>query len=53
MPERRDAYLDFIGISQDNPRRQRHGLYSSHVFGRPPRQVKIIIDTFNDCPSSQ
>ncbi|EKU23021.1 alkaline phosphatase D [Nannochloropsis gaditana CCMP526] len=42
-PQRQSAYLDFLGhISEDSPRRSRLGLFSAHVFGEPPRQVKII-----------
>jgi len=49
MPDkgaRRDAYLDFLGVRPDDPRRERNGLYSSVTFGRPPRMVKVIfLDT--------
>lgn len=40
---RQDAYLDFLGhVPATSPRRQRHGLYSSHTFGKPPHQVRVI-----------
>jgi hypothetical protein len=35
-------FLDFIGVTSKE-RRERKGVYSSHVFGRAPRQVKIIL----------
>uniref|UniRef100_A0A0G4I320 PhoD-like phosphatase metallophosphatase domain-containing protein n=1 Tax=Chromera velia CCMP2878 TaxID=1169474 RepID=A0A0G4I320_9ALVE len=38
------AFLDFIGVSSDEKKRRgREGLYSSHVFGEPPKQVKVIL----------
>ncbi|CAN0447756.1 unnamed protein product, partial [Discosporangium mesarthrocarpum] len=37
-----DAFLDFLGVSQDDPRRGRSTLYSSHTFGTTPNQVKVI-----------
>ncbi|GAB5032173.1 alkaline phosphatase d [Nannochloropsis oceanica] len=42
-PQRQAAYLDFLGhIPPSSPRRSRLGLFSSHVFGVAPQQVKII-----------
>lgn len=42
-PQRQAAYLDFLGhIPQGSPRRQRQGLYSSHVFGEGDREVKVL-----------
>jgi hypothetical protein len=39
-----DLYLDFIGVRARSPRRrQRRGVYSSHAFGSPPQQVKVIM----------
>ncbi|KAJ1476769.1 hypothetical protein T484DRAFT_1632136 [Baffinella frigidus] len=37
------AFLDFLGVGTDapSPRRERHGVYSSHVFGAPPHQTKV------------
>lgn len=43
---RRDAYLDFLGVPTDHPRRQRNGLYSSISFGTAPRRVSVLfLDT--------
>uniref|UniRef100_A0A7S4HVT3 PhoD-like phosphatase metallophosphatase domain-containing protein n=1 Tax=Odontella aurita TaxID=265563 RepID=A0A7S4HVT3_9STRA len=43
---RRDAYLDFLGVPPDDPRRSRPGVYSSVTYGRSPRKVKVIfLDT--------
>ena len=43
---RRDAYLDFLGVPTDHPRRQRNGLYSSISFGTAPRKVLVLfLDT--------
>jgi len=42
-PQRQAAYLDFLGhIPPSSPRRSRLGLFSSHLFGTAPQQVKII-----------
>lgn len=42
-PQRQAAYLDFLGhIPPSSPRRSRLGLFSSHLFGAAPQQVKII-----------
>lgn len=44
--ERMDALLDFIGAEQDDPRRKQNALYTSHIYGPPGRQVKVIyLDT--------
>lgn len=44
--QRRDAYLDFIGVSQDDDRRNRLGVYSSIDLGEEGRKVKVIfLDT--------
>ena len=50
--ERRDAYLDFLGVDNSNDtssnssRRSRSGLYSSVSFGTAPRKVlAIFLDT--------
>ena len=43
---RRDAYLDFLGVPTNHPRRQRNGLYSSISFGTAPRKVLVLfLDT--------
>jgi alkaline phosphatase D len=36
-------FLDFFDVPDDDPRRQREGVYSAHTFGPPDRQVKIIL----------
>lgn len=36
-------FLDFLDVPDDDPRRQREGVYSAHTFGPPARQVKIIL----------
>ncbi len=35
--------LDFLDVPEDDPRRTRTGVYSSHVFGPPGRRVKVIL----------
>jgi len=35
-------FLDFLGVT-DPRRRHRQGVFSSHTFGVPPRQVKVIL----------
>jgi alkaline phosphatase D len=49
--EAQDLFLDFIQQQQQRSpnaaselrRRQRQGVYSSHTFGLPPEQVKVIL----------
>ncbi|OII74014.1 uncharacterized protein cubi_02816 [Cryptosporidium ubiquitum] len=36
-------FLDFISVPVDSPRRNRKGVYSSHTFGPPGKQIKVII----------
>ena len=46
--ERRDAYLDFLGVDSDtsHPRRNRNGLYSSISFGTAPQKILVLfLDT--------
>ncbi|KAH8739209.1 phosphodiesterase/alkaline phosphatase D [Cryptosporidium ryanae] len=44
--ESKDLFLDFISVPKDSERRRREGVYSSHVFGPPGKQVKVIfLDT--------
>lgn len=38
-----DLFLDFLEVPKDHSRRTRKGVYSSHVFGLPPNQVKLIM----------
>jgi hypothetical protein len=35
-----EAFLDFIGVSADSPRRARRGVFSAHTFGAAPHQIK-------------
>lgn len=35
--------LDFLGVADDDPRRQREGVYSSYSLGDAPRDVKVIL----------
>ena len=44
--KRRDAFLDFHGVPQNDDRRNRLGVYSSIDFGEEGRKVKVIfLDT--------
>ncbi|KAJ1606063.1 putative phosphodiesterase/alkaline phosphatase D [Cryptosporidium canis] len=36
-------FLDFISVPKDSPRRSRRGVYSSHTFGPPGKQIKVIL----------
>uniref|UniRef100_A0A7S2L2G1 PhoD-like phosphatase metallophosphatase domain-containing protein n=1 Tax=Leptocylindrus danicus TaxID=163516 RepID=A0A7S2L2G1_9STRA len=49
MPQReprRDAFLDFLDVPQDSPRRHREGVYNSITFGEGDKKVKVIfLDT--------
>lgn len=36
-------FLDFFDVPDDDPRRQREGVYSAHTFGPPGRRVKVIL----------
>jgi alkaline phosphatase D len=44
---RRDSsqalFLDFFEVPQDDPRRDRAGVYSAHMFGPPGRRVKVLL----------
>lgn len=45
-PKRRESqqlFLDFFGISKDDPRRTQEGVYSSHYFGPPGRRVQLLL----------
>lgn len=41
--ESQQLFLDFISLPKDSPRRNRKGVYSSHTFGPPGKQIKVII----------
>ncbi|WP_263784483.1 alkaline phosphatase D family protein [Salinibacter grassmerensis] len=38
-----EHFLDFIGVPEDHPRRERAGVYSAHTYGPPGRRVKVIL----------
>ncbi|MBT5144891.1 MAG: alkaline phosphatase family protein [Gemmatimonadetes bacterium] len=45
-PQRRRSQqllLDFLDVDDDDPRRQRAGVYRSHVYGPPGQRVKVIL----------
>lgn len=45
-PKKRESqqiFLDFFGVPQDSPRRQRAGVYHSQVFGPAGRRVQVIL----------
>eukprot|EP00904_Undaria_pinnatifida_P005922 jgi/Undpi1/245/HiC_scaffold_1.g00242.m1 len=42
-PGRVEAFLDFLGVGPEDPRRGAASLYSSHVFGEAPKQVKVLM----------
>jgi alkaline phosphatase D len=37
------AFLDFMGVAPDSPRRQQEGIYTSHTYVHPGGKVKILI----------
>lgn len=37
------AFLDFMNISPESPRRVQEGIYTSHIFAMPSGHVKIIV----------
>jgi alkaline phosphatase D len=41
--ESQQEALDFLGVPEDDPRRRREGLYSSHVWGPEGSRVKVIL----------
>lgn len=41
--ESQQLLLDFLGVPADSPRRTREGVYASHTYGPPGRQVKVIL----------
>lgn len=42
-PGRVEAFLDFLGAGQEDPRRGGGTLYSAHVFGEAPRKVVGVV----------
>lgn len=41
--ESQQAFLDFLDVKPDDPRRSREGVYGSHLFGSPGKEVKVIL----------
>jgi alkaline phosphatase D len=41
--ESQQLLLDFLGEPADSPRRRQAGVYASHTYGPPGRQVKVIL----------
>jgi len=37
------VFLDFFGVAEDSPRRERDGVYHAEVMGPPGQQVQIIL----------
>lgn len=35
--------LDFLGVPEDDPRREREGVYAAHTYGPEGRRVKVIL----------
>jgi len=36
-------FLDFLGVPDDDPRRDRAGVYAAHTYGPPGSRVKVIL----------
>jgi alkaline phosphatase D len=36
-------FLDFMGVPDDHPRRNREGVYAAHTYGPPGQRVKVIL----------
>ncbi len=41
--ESQQAFLDFLGVATDSPRRLREGVYHFEDFGPPEQQVRVIL----------
>ena len=41
--ESQQAWLDFLGVPADSPRRQMEGVYNAHILGPPEKSVQIIL----------
>ncbi|MEM0983528.1 MAG: alkaline phosphatase D family protein [Planctomycetota bacterium] len=41
--ESQELFLDFYGVPEDSPRRDREGIYHAEVYGPPGRRVQIIL----------
>ncbi len=38
-----EVFLDFIGVDEDDPRRNREGVYASHEYDLPEGKVRILV----------
>lgn len=48
--ESKEVFLQFLGASEDDPRRERTGVYTSYTYGRGDRKLKVILlDTRYNC----
>jgi alkaline phosphatase D len=41
--ESQQVFLDFYGVEDDSPRRQREGVYHAEIFGSEGRRVQVIL----------
>ncbi len=41
--ESQQVFLDFMNVPKDSPRRQREGIYNSHLYNFPQGSVKILV----------
>ena len=41
--EAQQAFLDFLGVPADSPRRRQEGVYHAQIFGPPGKSVQIIL----------
>ncbi|MBK1835452.1 alkaline phosphatase D family protein [Roseibacillus ishigakijimensis] len=41
--ESQRAFLDFLGVPRDSPRREREGVYAVHDYGEGEQQVRVIL----------
>ena len=41
--ESQQVFLDFFDVPQDDPRRDREGVYSAHLFGPAGKRVQLIL----------
>jgi alkaline phosphatase D len=38
-----EAFLDFFGVAEDSPRRDREGVYHAEIFGPPGKRLQVIL----------
>lgn len=41
--ESQQVFLDFMNVPEDSPRRQREGIYNSHLYNFPQGSVRILV----------